>query len=283
MDIENIEYALPEKLFLSLKEFNNNKTINEIRFRVNKPLVVVSKNERCILTCGRDDVLVTKDDLSVIFDNLCEHSLYSRENMISNGYISMRNGCRAGVCGSFSEKDYNLQDIQSLNIRIAKQVADADLPIYFLLNKKVKSVLISGPPCSGKTTVLRELCRRYSNMLNNVCILDEKGEIAGDFDIGACTDVISYRNKVDSAGMALKFMNPDIIAFDELADDANTINQCVKCGVKVFATIHSDSIDDVCARLKKIAVDIDDFDLIVQLNKNTFAIEDSRYVGGVTI
>lgn len=277
MDIESVEYALPKNLYIELFELNKIKAINEIRLRVNKPLIAISKNERNIVTSCN----ITKDVIAEVFDNLCEHSLYSRESMISNGYISMRNGCRAGVCGSFSEKDYNLRDIQSINIRIAKQVENVDLPIYFLLNKQVKSVLISGHPCSGKTTVLRELCRRYSYVMNNVCILDEKGEIAGDFDVGICTDVISYRNKVDSAKMALRFMNPDIIAFDELADDANIVNQCIKCGVKIFATIHADSIEDVCVRLNKMSIDINSFDLIVHLNKSTFSIDDSMYVSGV--
>ena len=288
MDIQKVAYALPDKLLKPLLSISN---INEIRLRINRPMVVLIKNKKCFVTNNGavsemkgDSIIIDETDLSEVFARLCEYSLYSKEEMINSGYIVMRNGCRAGVCGAFCEKNFNLSDINSINIRIANQVVDADLPVYYLMNKKIKSVLISGPPCSGKTTVLRELCKRFSNQMNNVCVLDEKGEIAGymydslGFDLGVCTDVISYRDKADAAKMALKFMNPDIIAFDELADDIKIIRNCFKSGVKIFTTIHSDSIKDTFRRLDKLSIDAESFDLIIHLDKNTLSVADSYII-----
>ena len=296
MDIEKIAYALPDSLLTPIKKACFNQSVAEIRLRIFKPVVVSIKNQKMYIKSDgvlsssvKDAILVTEDIISDVFARLCEYSLYSREDMISKGYITMHNGCRAGICGTFSEKEFNLRDVYSINIRIANQVDNADLPLFYLMNKRMCSVLISGPPCSGKTTVLRELCRRYSNMKYNVCILDEKGEIAGGtfsnqpFDIGLFSDVISFRNKSDSANMALKFMNPDVIAFDELADDINIIKNCEKCGVKIFATIHSDSIENAYKRLAKLGIDAECFDLIVQLDKNNFVISDSSFVRSAAV
>jgi len=291
LDIEKIAYSLPDSLLIPIKKACFNQSITEIRLRIFKPVVLLINNQKMFIKSDgilsnsvKDAIFVTEEIISEVFARLCEYSLYSREDMISKGYITMHNGCRAGICGAFSEKDFNLQDIYSINIRIANQVENADLPLFYLMNKQLCSVLISGPPCSGKTTVLRELCKRYSNMKYNVCILDEKGEIAGgtfnyqSYDIGLFSDVITYRNKSDSANMALKYMNPDVIAFDELADDISIIKNCSKCGVKIFATIHSDSIDNTYKRLEKLGIDADSFDLIVQLDKNKFGITDSSFV-----
>lgn len=290
MKVEKIAYALPQRLLFAIENVNEIDSINEIRIRIDKPIILLLKNKKVFLnhdgTTGEkllgNEIIATKQDVSDVFARLCEHSMYSREGMINSGYIAMRYGCRAGICGRFSDKDFNLQNVQSINIRIARQVDGADLSVFYLMQKKLKSVLISGPPGCGKTTVLRELCRRFSNEMNNVCVLDEKGEIAGEganlFDMGVCTDVISFRSKSDAAAMALKYMNPDVIAFDELADDSGVIRNCVKCGVKIFATIHADSIDDAVYRLDNMSVDINAFDLAVLFDKNKMNVIDSKVI-----
>lgn len=296
LDIEKIAYALPESLLSPLKKACSSSSVAELRIRLLCPLTVLINNEKLFIKNNgeltdndKDTVTITEEIIAEVFARLCEYSLYSKEDMISKGYIVMKNGCRAGVCGAFSEKDFNLRDVYSINIRIAKQIVNADLPIFYLMNKRLCSVLISGPPCSGKTTVLRELCRRYSNMKYNVCILDEKGEISGNsyfdgkFNLGLFSDVILYRSKADASSMALKYMNPDVIAFDELADDINVLKNCEKSGVKTFATIHSDSIGDAYKRLDKLGIDADCFDLIVQLDKRNFSISDSSFVRSVAV
>ncbi len=291
MDIIKIAYALPDNLYKPIEKITKTEQINEIRIRINKPLALLVKNKIRFLSkdgelfsdVNSNLILINENDITDVFARICEHSLYSREGMVNRGYLPMRKGCRAGICGSFCERDYNLRDVHSINIRIARQIRDVDLPVYYLMNKTPKSVLISGPPCSGKTTVLRELCRRFSNAMNNVCILDEKGEIAGDgrgdFELGYCTDVISYRDKQTSAQMGLKYMNPDIIAFDELAEDADVIKCCVKSGVNIFATIHAESINDTLYRLDKLNIDAASFDLIVLLDKSKMSISDSMVTG----
>ena len=292
MNVDKIAYCLPDTIKIPILKIGNESEVSEVRLRLDKPLMVVIKgrkrfvNEKGELTdLYAGGMNVNEDIIADVFARLFEYSLYSKEDMINNGYIAMRNGCRAGICGAFSEKEFNLSSVQSINIRIANQISNVELPLFYLMNNKLCSVLISGPPCSGKTTMLRELCKRFSNMTYNVCIIDEKGEIAGDlvtsqgFDLGVCADVISYRKKLDAADMAVKYMNPDIIAYDELAEDAEVVKRCNKSGVKMFATIHADSIQSTCNKLKCMDINPRDFDLIVQLDKFKFNIVDSYFTG----
>ncbi len=291
---QDIKYALPDKLSCVLHKVSKSyiDNISEIRLRTNKPVAIKINGKTMFLDCyGGFKEIVTHDllmlsvkDMNEAFSKLCEHSLYSKQHTLCNGYVVMRSGCRAGVCGDFSDVNCSLRQVSSINIRIAHQVPNADNDLYSLMGQRPESVLIVGAPCSGKTTVLRELCRRYSDKLYNVCILDEKSEIAAvnngicSFDVGVCTDVISLKSKSESSSIALKLMNPDIIAFDELADDSGVLNNCSRCGVKVFATMHSDSVEDALYRMESLKINKSIFNLIVVLNRTTFSIKQIYWI-----
>ena len=123
---------------------------------------------------------------------ICDNSIYSYQNQICNGYITLKGGHRVGISGNVVVKDgkiINITYLSSLNFRIAKQVLGAsDKIIKYILNLKendVYSTLIVSPPGVGKTTILRDLVRRVSNGIEtlsfhgiNVGVVDERGEIA---------------------------------------------------------------------------------------------------------
>lgn len=284
MEFNKILYVFPSNLadIMAAVSDEVKNSVYEIRLRCDKPIVFrTSSGARFLRHNGQltpvahsDCVRIGSTELEVVFGKLCEQSLYSYENTIKNGYIPMRSGCRAGICGDFSDSTYNLRNISSLNLRIAHEASGCDGYIYKLIGAKPKSVLIAGPPGSGKTTVLRELSRRYSDMQYNVCMLDERGELAGmydskpAFDVGLCTDVISFREKSDASKIAVKYMCPDIISFDELADDSEIMKQCEATGVKIFTTVHAESMYDTHIRLNRLGISRDRFDLIAVLSNN---------------
>ncbi len=284
VEFNKILYVFPSNIEYIMSGINNEikNSVYEIRLRSDKPIMF--KTENGTLFLKRDGQVSTLPDsecvcvgsieMEVIFSRLCEQSLYSYENTIRCGYIPMRNGCRAGICGDFSDATFNLRSVSSLNLRIARAISDCDQYIHELIGDKPKSVLIAGTPGSGKTTVLRELCRRYSDMLYCVSVLDERGEIGGMYDskptfnIGMCTDVISFRDKRNASEIAVKYMCPDIIAFDELADDVEIIKRCSFTGVNVFATVHANSIRDVYKRLGNLCINPECFNIMVVLDSN---------------
>ena len=91
----------------------------------------------------------------------------------------MYGGHRAGICGTAvvnNGKIVNIRDITSINVRIAREHKGCADSLYNKIIAVSGGVLICGAPCSGKTTVLRDLARLLStNGKKNVALIDERG------------------------------------------------------------------------------------------------------------
>lgn len=139
--------------------------IEEIRVRVNQNLSLkIGQEMMCI------SHKITKQEIEEIFENICEKSIYSYTKQISEGFITIRGGNRVGITGSCVIKNgkvENINGISSLNIRIAKQIKDASLPILKdvidIENLSIFNTMIVSSPGAGKTTILRDLIRKISN------------------------------------------------------------------------------------------------------------------------
>lgn len=267
---DNVLYAVCQRLRSVLASISSEEKsqIEEIRLRAGKPLVLtvsgrpafLSKNGQILFEAYSDSLIVGRADIFDSFRLLCDNSVYAHEKELQNGFVMMKNGGRAGICGRLTAS--GVQDITSINIRISREIygaADSLLKAY-----KQKGLLICGPPLSGKTTVLRDLIRQLSNRLVSVCVIDSRGELSGiqgDFyqnDLGLCTDVLITPDKALGCEIALRTMNPDIIAFDEIGTDAELlgVEQGFYSGVSVITTAHISDIKElnnrkITARLLK--------------------------------
>ena len=156
---------------LNIKNIIENKkeifgaNLEEIRFRLGRPIVLKCSNKDVIL-----DYILDSNDLTCILEKICENSIYSYQNQICNGYITVRGGHRVGLTGSAviqDKKIVNINNISSLNIRIAKQVLgcgnDALKHIIDWKNNSIYNSLIISSPGAGKTTILRDIIRQISN------------------------------------------------------------------------------------------------------------------------
>ena len=119
--MEEILKYFPEKIELQLKndvkDFDN---LEEIRFRVNRPIVLKFNDMDKVIKyqIGTEEVLA-------ILQSLCENSIYSYQNQIAEGFITIKGGHRIGISGSCAienGKVINIRYIYSLNFRIARQV-----------------------------------------------------------------------------------------------------------------------------------------------------------------
>ena len=86
--------------------------------------------------------------------------------------------------------------------------------------------------------------------------VDERSEIAGCFqgiprnDVGKRTDVLDGCPKGEGMMMLLRSMAPRVMAVDELGsqEDVGALEQVLKCGCSVLATIHGSSYEELCQK-----------------------------------
>ncbi len=269
-DYLNAISLLPEEYKTILSAIPENKAalVKEIRFRAGEP-VTVNSDEIYYLTVNGNltksfhQSLVRADEKAMqeIVFSLSRRSLHTYQDMIAKGFIPLRGGCKAGVSGRAVIKNgtvYSVCDFNSVNIRVSRQFKGCS---KFLTDSvgDCCSYLIVGPPMSGKTTLLRDLCRFYSgeNALNpkKISLVDERDEIAsrsfGCFtDVGVHTDVLTLYPKAYATQIALRTLSPDIIVIDEIGEEeeARALISGMNSGVDFIATAHAGSLQEALLR-----------------------------------
>ena len=213
-------------------------------------LFYVSKDSEASSYIPKNPLVINKAELDEVVKRITDNSLYAREEELKEGYLSMKGGNRAGICGSFVGG--KLRNISSVNIRIAREIKGC---ANALLREAEKGLLIVGAAGSGKTTLLRDLIRLLSNEDNRISVVDTRGELCGkgfgaDLDIGPNTDVITGLSKAEGCEIALRTMNPQYIAFDEVSNgrELSMIRESFFSGVKILTTAHASSICEIKKR-----------------------------------
>lgn len=269
---EILDFLDPKLKCLLEKLFKYRSDIQEIRLRAGKPLEVVLDNQNYFV--ASDSSLTIQENQSVIVTTnlidsciaiMSNYSIYSIEDELKNGFITLQGGHRVGVTGKVVIEDgkiKTIKNISNLNIRIAKEIRGAaDKVIPYILNRNsIMHTLIVSPPQCGKTTIIRDLARQLSDGITKikfkgvkVGIVDERSEIASCYkgipqnDVGKRTDVLDACPKSMGIIMLIRSMSPSVIITDEIGtnEDIRAIEQALSAGIKVITTVHGQGIEDL--------------------------------------
>ncbi|MBQ5906343.1 MAG: Flp pilus assembly complex ATPase component TadA [Clostridia bacterium] len=267
--IRSVEPQL-KRILKSIDE-NQKKSIFEIRLRSEKPVVIitaegtrfVTPDGALIKTVSEDCVYTSVEAVKDTFNRFCCYSVHSHISGIVRGYITMEGGHRAGITGTavcdIKGNITSLRDVSGINIRVAREIyGTADRIVSELYKNELQSVIIAGPPASGKTTVLRDAVRQLSSAdrFYKISLIDERQELASvnsgiaQKDVGINVDILDCYPKTEAMMIALKTLSPEIIALDEVGDEKeiDAIRLAVNTGVKFILTMHASDYNELLHR-----------------------------------
>ncbi len=247
--------------FLSIAITEREK-ISELRLNSGRAVAVVFPDKIMYLTDrgltanprNTSAILILPADIEAVVNALSHYSIHSCSGQLSEGVFVLRGGIRVGLSGRFNSNG-QLTDITGLNFRISRNIVGCGERVYKLIEENNCGVVICGGVNSGKTTILRDLCRLVGNN-HKVTLVDERNEIGCTMggiiqnDVGNLTNVLTGCSREKGIISAVRTLSPDYIFCDEIstAEDAQAIISSMGCGVKFCATVHGGSYGEMCRR-----------------------------------
>ncbi len=259
--IRPIIAMLPERIASAVCRADTGAPVEELRLRIAQPPQMVFSSGEMLL----EGVVFTRENAAELLEKLCRHSIYSHSEELKRGFLAFDGGIRIGVCGrpvSENGSIVKLTEVSSFNIRFAREAlgcAEGSMRLVSEAGRPVSSLIIAAPS-GGKTTLLRDIARCFSEGIGvdpvKTAIADERGELAGcsggapTFNVGRRTDVMEFVSKAEAVSLLVRSMSPEVIITDEIGDraDADSLTEAVRCGVAVIASAHASSAEELMQR-----------------------------------
>lgn len=243
--------------------------ISEVRLHLGSPLSFTLPQKNLVTS-----IICTHEDIAYCVDRMTESNFVKFEEMIKKGYIVLKNGCRAGICGDvfvLNSEIKTLRTVYSINIRFPRifYLENNELMDYLEKNEHSKSVLVISPPGVGKTTVLKSIAIRLSAppVSKRVAVVDTRHELFVE-NANGLTDYFLGYPKAEGIFIASTYFNPEYIICDEISgvSEAEAISTLQHIGVPLIASAHAENYYDVKLRKNlNILLENGVFDAIMRL------------------
>ena len=250
-----------------------------------------ARREATLTASGRNlplGVTLTEAEMQELLRGMCAGSLYAHEESIRQGYLSLTDGVRVGICGTAAieaGRVIGVREITGLTIRIPRRVEVDATPILSELvgGTALRGILIFAPPGIGKTTLLRAVAALAASPRYGIrtVAVDTRAELRfGTEDPRLTLDVLVGYPRALGIEIAVRSLGAQLIVCDEIgsADDARAILTAANCGVPLVASAHARTLEELLDRppigeLHRARV----FDVYVSLTRSG-----SRFTYGIT-
>lgn len=261
-----LDKLFPTEIFEALKNNLKFNYLYEIRLRIDRPITINYSNKFYFLgiegltTDENNAIICSKNLLESVILKASNYSIYSVNEDIKKGFITLNGGIRLGICGEIvTENGYikTMKDFSSINLRFPHEVRNCSLNVlnYLIDNGQVLNTLVISSPCGGKTTFIRDICYQLGkrDFALNVLILDERNEISASIkgvptmDVGKFSDILVYSNKKIGFENGIRSMSPNLIVADELGnrEDIESIIYASNSGINLLASAHAKNIEEL--------------------------------------
>ena len=254
--------CLPNELAEYLDEIDD---VRELRVRDGCPVKINVAGRWYYL--GKNGGFVCAAHLALIVNRICDgivKAVYAYEKSLANGYFTLEDGVRVGVCGQMSGADARVfRRYSSLCFRIPHCISC--VTNEELVRCEESNTIVLGAPGAGKTTYLRDVATKLGQKYN-VLVVDERGELFYDDDLTAssCCDVLKWGDKTYAFEIGVRSMSPQYLVCDELTEkDVGFVKSCVTSGVKLICSAHAHGKEDFDKRFGVPDV----FGHVIDLNK----------------